>query len=57
MTLDYGIVNLKHIFAEGQVYVALSRVRSMDGLQVIGDVLHSYVMYVLPTLTLTHIGR
>jgi hypothetical protein len=39
------------------VYVALSRVRSMDGLQVIGDVLHSYVMYVLPTLTLTHIGR
>ena len=36
MTLDYVKVTLKDIFAEGQVYVALSRVRSMDGLEIIG---------------------
>lgn len=38
MTLDYVKVNLKDMFAEGQAYVALSRVRSTDGLQVIGRV-------------------
>ncbi|KAG0601459.1 hypothetical protein M758_11G112900 [Ceratodon purpureus] len=44
MTLDYLIVNLENIFAVGQLYVALSRVRSMDGLRVKGDAAHSYVM-------------
>lgn len=47
MTLDYVIVNLKDIFAEGQVYVALSRARSMEGLQIIGRASRSYVKYVL----------
>jgi hypothetical protein len=51
MTLDYVIVNLKYIFAEGQVYVALSRARSMDGLQIIGNASRSIVKYVLSTLT------
>lgn len=37
MSLDYVQVTLKDIFAEGQVYVALSRARSMEGLQVIGN--------------------
>ncbi|KAG0609116.1 hypothetical protein M758_8G159100 [Ceratodon purpureus] len=37
MTLDYVVVNLQDIFAEGQVYVALSRARSMAGLQVVGN--------------------
>ncbi|KAG6541057.1 hypothetical protein Mapa_017544 [Marchantia paleacea] len=35
MTLDYAKVALSGIFAEGQAYVALSRVRSMDGLQIL----------------------
>ncbi|CAM6122355.1 unnamed protein product [Calypogeia fissa] len=35
MTLDYAKVSLSHVFAEGQTYVALSRVRSMDGLQIL----------------------
>ncbi|KAG0557291.1 hypothetical protein KC19_11G117400 [Ceratodon purpureus] len=43
LTLDYVIVNLKYIFAEGQVYVALSRARSLDGLQIIGNASRSYV--------------
>ncbi|KAG0601460.1 hypothetical protein M758_11G113000 [Ceratodon purpureus] len=43
MTLDYVKVYLKDIFAEGQVYVALSRARSMNGLQVIGHASRSYV--------------
>lgn len=51
MTLDYVKVHLKDIFAEGQVYVALSRARSMNGLQVIGHASRSYVKYVLSTLT------
>ena len=34
MTLDYVKVSLANIFAPGQAYVALSRARSMEGLQV-----------------------
>ncbi len=33
MTLDYACVSLKSMFASGQVYVALSRARSVEGLQ------------------------
>ena len=51
MTLDYVKVHLKDIFAEGQVYVALSRARSMKGLQVIGNASRSYVKYVSSTPT------
>jgi hypothetical protein len=45
MTLDYVKVHLKGIFAEGQAYVALSRVRSMEGLEVIGPVSPSNIKY------------
>ena len=51
MTLDYVKVHLKDIFAEGQVYVALSRARSLEGLQIIGNASRSYVKYALSTLT------
>jgi ATP-dependent DNA helicase PIF1 len=37
MTLSRVIVNLSRAFAEGQVYVALSRATSLDGLTVEGD--------------------
>ena len=36
LTLDYAIVSLRNVFAEGQAYVALSRVRDMAGLQIAG---------------------
>ena len=52
MSLDYLIVNLQDIFAEGQVYVALSRARSMAGLQVVGNCSAKDVKYVLSILTL-----
>jgi len=32
LTLDYSIMDLDNVFAEHQMYVALSRVRSLDGL-------------------------
>lgn len=34
-TLDYARVSLRGVFAPGQAYVALSRARSIDGLQVV----------------------
>lgn len=33
-SLDLAIVNLQYCFAPGQAYVALSRVRSLEGLEV-----------------------
>ncbi|KAL2022511.1 hypothetical protein VTK56DRAFT_5118 [Thermocarpiscus australiensis] len=37
MTLDRVVVNLSRAFEEGQVYVALSRATSLEGLKVEGD--------------------
>ncbi|KAK4141505.1 uncharacterized protein C8A04DRAFT_13992 [Dichotomopilus funicola] len=36
MTLDSAVVNLSRIWEDGQAYVALSRVRTLNGLKVIG---------------------
>lgn len=36
ISLDQAIVNIKHCFEESMVYVALSRVRTLDGLQIQG---------------------
>lgn len=38
MTLDSVVFNLQGLFAEGQLYTALSRVRNFDRLRVIGSV-------------------
>ncbi|KAL8306301.1 hypothetical protein RB597_003152 [Gaeumannomyces tritici] len=38
MTLDRVVVNMDKVFEEGQVYVALSRVRTLEGLKIEGDV-------------------
>jgi ATP-dependent DNA helicase PIF1 len=35
LTLDHCIISMKDIFEKGQAYVALSRAKSMDGLQVV----------------------
>jgi ATP-dependent DNA helicase PIF1 len=35
MTLDTAIVDCKNIFACGQLYVALSRVKNINGLKII----------------------
>jgi ATP-dependent DNA helicase PIF1 len=37
LTLDSAVVNLTRAFEEGQIYVALSRVRTLAGLKVEGD--------------------
>ena len=37
MTMERLIVNLNKVFEEGQVYVALSRVKSLEGLQIEGN--------------------
>jgi ATP-dependent DNA helicase PIF1 len=36
MSLDYVVADLRGSFSAGQVYVALSRARRLDGLQIIG---------------------
>ena len=35
LSLDYASVSLRSMFASGQVYVALSRARSVDGLEIV----------------------
>jgi ATP-dependent DNA helicase PIF1 len=35
LTLDSAVVDCKNIFASGQMYVALSRVRTMAGLKIV----------------------
>lgn len=35
-TLDYAVVNLRHVFEYAQVYTALSRVKSVEGLSITG---------------------
>lgn len=38
MTLDFVIVNIEDAFAPGQAYTAISRVRSLDGLEIQGGI-------------------
>ena len=35
MTLDSAIINFKNIFSTGQAYTALSRVKTLDKLQIL----------------------
>lgn len=37
-TLDRVVVDLREAFAEGQIYTALSRVRSLEGLSIVGEI-------------------
>lgn len=37
MTLDRAVIDVNHAFADGQSYVALSRVRTLDGLYLQGE--------------------
>jgi ATP-dependent DNA helicase PIF1 len=37
LTLDSAIVDIRRVFANSMVYVALSRIRSLDGLQLLGN--------------------
>jgi ATP-dependent exoDNAse (exonuclease V) alpha subunit len=46
MTLDAAVIDLDRAFAHGQGYVALSRVRSADGLHLVGW--NSYALRVHP---------
>lgn len=36
LSLDRALININRVFSKGQAYVALSRCRSLDGLQVVG---------------------
>jgi ATP-dependent exoDNAse (exonuclease V) alpha subunit len=36
MSLDFVVADLRGTFSAGQVYVALSRARRLDGLQIVG---------------------
>jgi hypothetical protein len=46
MTLDAAKINLKNVFEPGMGYVALSRVRSLDSLSILG--LHSKAFFIHP---------
>lgn len=37
MTLDRAVISLNGIFEAGQCYVALSRLRGLQGLKIVGD--------------------
>lgn len=54
LTLDLAKVSLKGVFAEGQAYVALSRVRSLEGLQIL-DCSPNCVKVCLRTLPLLQV--
>lgn len=42
-TLDRAVVDVGEAFAEGQVYCALSRVRSLDSLSIVGRIPHAAI--------------